>query len=178
VLDIVRSLKQGNGRLRLRGIQDEVTAYHWLQRYCFIRFGKLDLKAFNRLRGELAELLGKDVGDLDKMLFTEFVSELQKSTTKSGDGEGTVGNKGPAVIEQREGTGGDKGPAAAKPQRKRGRKPDTDPIGDKRVWDAWQTRQHKSYAELANALGKTKREVMQAIDRHRQRMKRRKPAPE
>ncbi len=59
-----------------------------------------------------------------------------------------------------------------KRRRKRGRPRDTDPKADKRIADAWQSGQHKTYADLARELKKSEREVRAAIDRHRQRLKR------
>jgi hypothetical protein len=65
---------------------------------------------------------------------------------------------------------------------KRGRKPDTDPEADERVADAMATRHHRTYEDCGIALGMTKKEVKEAIDRHRHRAKgkRRRPsqAPE
>jgi hypothetical protein len=57
----------------------------------------------------------------------------------------------------------------------RGRPFDTDRKQDKRIWDAWQTRQYAKYADLARNLGMPEREVEKAIDRER---KRRNTAPE
>jgi hypothetical protein len=56
-----------------------------------------------------------------------------------------------------------------KPNAKRGRKPDTDPMVDKRVADAWGTGRYKTYEECGNALGMTKKDVKRAIDRDRHR---------
>jgi hypothetical protein len=58
----------------------------------------------------------------------------------------------------------------------RGRIPDTDSRDDKRVWDAWRSGEHKDYAALALALGKSKRDVKCAVDRQRHRLKPRKRA--
>lgn len=57
-------------------------------------------------------------------------------------------------------------------QKRRGRPADTDPRQDERIHDAWETATYRTYAELANELGKTKREVKLAIDRMRQRRNR------
>jgi hypothetical protein len=69
-----------------------------------------------------------------------------------------------------------------KGKRGRGRKPDTSPKADKRVADAWATGQYKTYEGCGIALGMTKKQVKDAIDRHRKRQpaKRRKQsqAPE
>jgi len=59
----------------------------------------------------------------------------------------------------------------ARPKGNRGRKQDTDPKQDKRIWDAWHSRGHESLEALGNAIGMTKREVRQALDRHRKRSK-------
>jgi hypothetical protein len=56
-----------------------------------------------------------------------------------------------------------------KGKRRRGRKPDTDPTADKRVADAWQTRQYRNYEECGQALRMTKKQVKAALDRHRKR---------
>jgi hypothetical protein len=69
-----------------------------------------------------------------------------------------------------------------KGKRGRGRKPDTNPTADKRVADAWATGQYKTYERCGIALGMTKKQVKDALDRHRKRQpaKRRKQsqAPE
>lgn len=58
--------------------------------------------------------------------------------------------------------------------KKRGRKPSTDLKADKRIYDAWKSGRHESYEACGRALGNVKkREVANAIDRHRQRLKRR-----
>src|SRR5262249_24720398 len=45
-----------------------------------------------------------------------------------------------------------------------GRKPDTDPKGDKRIADAWRTGKHRTYAECAQCLGGlTANDVKRAI---------------
>jgi hypothetical protein len=66
-------------------------------------------------------------------------------------------------------------------KRRRGRKPDTNPKADKRVADAWRTRQYKTYEECSNALGLSEKHVKHALDRHRKRTsdnRRRAQAPE
>jgi hypothetical protein len=69
-----------------------------------------------------------------------------------------------------------------KPKGKPGRKPDTDLKEERRIVDAWQTGQYKTYDECAAALHKGKREIARSIDNHRHRTrskKRRSPlAPE
>ena len=56
------------------------------------------------------------------------------------------------------------------PKRKRGRKLDTDLKEEKRIADAWQNGQYKTFEECGRALGKTKREIHLAIDNHRHRL--------
>jgi hypothetical protein len=57
--------------------------------------------------------------------------------------------------------------------RKRGPKgPRIDPKEDRQIWDAWQTRRYKEYADLARELNKKSRDVKLAVDRERQRRKR------
>jgi len=63
-------------------------------------------------------------------------------------------------------------PPLAIQKKPRGRPADTDVKEDERIYDAWQTGQYKSYADLANALNKKRREVDLAIDRHEKRIKR------
>ena len=80
------------------------------------------------------------------------------------------------TAEKAEGAGGSDGR-----QKRRGRKPDTDPKADKRVWDAWQSGEHKDHEQLAVALGMTRREAKLALDRYRHQpgvKKRHKPARE
>jgi|GEM_PF-3806677 len=60
----------------------------------------------------------------------------------------------------------------SKPKR-RGRKPDTDPKADQRIWEAYEGGGCKTNAECARNLNMTEREVKLARDRHRQRLKRR-----
>jgi hypothetical protein len=52
---------------------------------------------------------------------------------------------------------------------KGGRPSDTNETEDRRIAEAWMTKQHGTYEELALALGKTKLDVKRAIDRHRHR---------
>jgi hypothetical protein len=55
-----------------------------------------------------------------------------------------------------------------RPVRRAGGRPsDTDPREDQRIAEAWRTRQYATYEALASAIGKTKRDVKLAIDRHR-----------
>jgi len=72
--------------------------------------------------------------------------------------------------------------ANSKGKRRRGRKSDTDPKADKRVADAWGTRQYPTYEDCGRELGMTAKEVKAAIDRHRRRSagkrRRRTQAPE
>jgi hypothetical protein len=64
------------------------------------------------------------------------------------------------------------GQGERKKPRRRGRKPDTDPKADKKVFDAWKTGCHKTYDGCAQALDlKSGRDVRLAIDRHRHRLK-------
>jgi hypothetical protein len=55
---------------------------------------------------------------------------------------------------------------------KRGRPPDTDPKADKRIWDAWQSGQYKTYGDLARELRISDRAAETGIDRHRKRLER------
>jgi len=57
-------------------------------------------------------------------------------------------------------------------RRKPGRPTDTDPKADKRIFDAWNTGQYKTYEDLARKLGLKKRDVKLVIDRHRRRLER------
>jgi hypothetical protein len=57
-------------------------------------------------------------------------------------------------------------------KRNRGRPVDTDRKDDKRIYEAWKTRQYKTYADCGQALGKPERETYLAIERHRARLKR------
>lgn len=56
---------------------------------------------------------------------------------------------------------------------KRGRPNDTDPKADQRIYDAWKTGEHKTYADLGRELSKTERQITLAIDRHKKRIARR-----
>jgi hypothetical protein len=62
-----------------------------------------------------------------------------------------------------------------KKPRKRGRPIDTDLDEDRRISEAWDTGQHKSYVALARERGKNekKQDITRAIDRHRKRSDRR-----
>jgi hypothetical protein len=90
-----------------------------------------------------------------------------QAMAKSGEGAGA--GRGQAGLGQPEG---------GRERRRPGRRTDTDPRDDQRIADAWQSGQHKTYAELASALGRSEREVERAIDRHRHRVKKRRTAPE
>jgi len=71
---------------------------------------------------------------------------------------------------QSQGTG-----KGAKPEgklKKRGRPADSNAEEAKRISEAWKTGQFKDTNDLARELGKTQREVMLAIDRHRKRLER------
>ena len=59
-------------------------------------------------------------------------------------------------------------------QRKRGRgRPRRSDLNeDQRIYDAWKTEQHPTYAELAGELGLKLQDVQRAIDRQRKRIKR------
>jgi hypothetical protein len=56
-------------------------------------------------------------------------------------------------------------------RKSRGRPADTDSQLDKRIFDAWKSRQYKTYEELAATFAMNKREVNQAVDRERKRRK-------
>lgn len=60
--------------------------------------------------------------------------------------------------------------AATKTKAKGGRRIDTDPKKDKRIFDAWKTGRYPTYEALGRELQKTKHEVKTAIDRHRKRI--------
>jgi hypothetical protein len=62
--------------------------------------------------------------------------------------------------------------SSEKSKRGRGRPSDTDPEEDEKIFNAWKSSGYKVYADLALDLGKTEKEVAQAIDRHRQRLTR------
>ena len=57
-------------------------------------------------------------------------------------------------------------------KKKRGRNIETNPKDDKQTYDAWKSGQHNQIEDLANKLGKQKRDVQLAIDRHRKRQER------
>jgi hypothetical protein len=57
-------------------------------------------------------------------------------------------------------------------KRRRGRHVDTDPAADKRIFDAWQSGEHKEYADLGRSLGMSSSYIAKAIDRHRHRLAR------
>lgn len=59
---------------------------------------------------------------------------------------------------------------APKRAKRRGRKPDTDPKEDRRIFDAWQTGLYPTYADLDNALNLPNGEGKRACDRHRKRL--------
>lgn len=68
---------------------------------------------------------------------------------------------------------------ATRPKKRRGRPRDPEPERkrDKRWWDAWETGEYKTYADLASAISRpdskvTERQVASALMRHRQRLKR------
>jgi hypothetical protein len=69
--------------------------------------------------------------------------------------------------------GGTRQGEGKKQKRGRGRKPDTDPKADKRVWDAWESGEHEDLTALGNAFHMTKLEVRRALDRHRKRLAKR-----
>lgn len=53
---------------------------------------------------------------------------------------------------------------------KRGRKPYTDFAADRRLYEAWQSKNYAKYSELAKEKGQRPDEVRRAIDRHRKRI--------
>ncbi len=63
-----------------------------------------------------------------------------------------------------------KGPL--KQPRKRGRPVDTDPKEDKRIYEAWKTGRHKTYADCDRELGLTRGATYSAVERHRKRLER------
>lgn len=63
-----------------------------------------------------------------------------------------------------------KSPKGAK--RRRGRPRDTDPKADQKIWNAWQTGEHKTYDDLARLLRTSEAEIARAVDRHRRRLER------
>ena len=58
---------------------------------------------------------------------------------------------------------------AKRPKKGPGRPRDTDPILDKRVFDAWETGHYKNFADLGRAFSMTKHNTEKAVDRHRKR---------
>jgi len=76
------------------------------------------------------------------------------------------GNGKPVESEPRDATP-EQAPKRAK---RRGRKPDTNPKEDKRIFDVWQTGQYQTYADLDNALHLPNGEGKRACDRHRKRL--------
>jgi hypothetical protein len=84
----------------------------------------------------------------------------------------------PPAAKTERGEGGGAGstpvePKSVKPKKaKRGRPKETNPKEDKRIYDAWKTRTYKTYAECAQAVGKSGRETYLAVERHRARLKR------
>jgi hypothetical protein len=50
-----------------------------------------------------------------------------------------------------------------------GRPPDTDPMRDRRIAEAWKTNRHETLEDLALAFNMTKPEAKRALDRHRHR---------
>jgi hypothetical protein len=61
------------------------------------------------------------------------------------------------------------GVGTSKPSKRRGRKSNSDPKADKRIWDAWKTRAHKTHEQLAVTLGISTPDAKHALDRHRKR---------
>jgi len=60
-------------------------------------------------------------------------------------------------------------------RRRAGGRPRNDPDRDRQIWEAWKTRQHRTYADLAREMCMTPRQVELALDRQRHREQR--PAP-
>jgi hypothetical protein len=114
-------------------------------------------------RRRTRELLGRD--DWNPLL-GELLGFLQRLETAPSTAFGPPVS--PAMN-----PAGDQKVGSNQSRRKRGRPRDTNLKEDKRVFDAWQTRQHMTYADLARALGKGEREVKAAIDRERKRRERR-----
>jgi hypothetical protein len=52
----------------------------------------------------------------------------------------------------------------------RGRKPDTDPKEDKRIYDGWQNSRCRSFEEYSMVCHRAKSEIVKAVDRHRKRL--------
>lgn len=63
--------------------------------------------------------------------------------------------------------------AMGKKAGKRGRRPDTDAKADAKIAQAMASGQYPTYQDLANEMGLTEGDVRRAVDRHRQRQKRR-----
>ena len=59
--------------------------------------------------------------------------------------------------------------AARKSRARRGRKPDTDPKDDKRIAEAWASRQYKTFADMERELDLPTGAGKRAVDRHRKR---------
>ena len=63
-------------------------------------------------------------------------------------------------------------------KKKRGRPTDTDShAADRRIYEAWQTHQYKTYKELAREKGMDERAIRLALHRHRARLNRSKTTP-
>jgi hypothetical protein len=75
----------------------------------------------------------------------------------------------PALPRGAPGVPAEAGSAPKRPKRPGGRPSDTDPKEDRRVAEAWRTGQYATYEQLANAIGKERRDVKLAIDRDRKR---------
>ena len=86
-----------------------------------------------------------------------------------GTGENELAAKSP-LLKHGAGDAPDTKPPASK--RKPGRPADTDPKADQRVYDAWKSAHHQTYAGLARELKMEEREVRLAIDRHEKRVSR------
>ena len=77
---------------------------------------------------------------------------------------------GPPPKEDKDDTSLRRSPATPKSRRRRGgRPPDTDPMEDRRIAEAWKTGAYGSHEDLAREFGMTKQEVKRALDRHRHR---------
>jgi hypothetical protein len=61
-------------------------------------------------------------------------------------------------------------------QRKRGRPVDTDVDADRRLAEAWDSKKFRTHAELAKEKGISRKEVLDALERHRSRRRRGKQA--
>lgn len=62
---------------------------------------------------------------------------------------------------------------ASRSTKPKGRPVDTDPKEDEKLFNAWDMGNYYKYSDLARELGIGKKQVARAIDRHRQRVKRR-----